>query len=225
MVQKNKHRHLQRGSLVFAIVFLISSILALLVISAAIGLNIWQLIRPQLTTHTIQPQVSDAVILNPGKGWVLYGMPSDHRASTLAYAAVGYLRYDWSTIEPTEGQYNWSVIDDALNAWKAQGKQFAFGVMNADSSEENVPYITPQWVFADGAASLQSHSFDQISGATGLQYIPVWNDPIYLRKVQTFLNALAQRYDGTRCTKTPFTTPKLWCPGARPATTASMIGR
>ena len=74
---------------------------------------------------------------------MLYGLPSDHSASTMAYASVGYIRYDWSTIEPVEGQYNWSAIDYALEAWKAQGKQFAFGVMNANSSDWNIQYVTP----------------------------------------------------------------------------------
>src|SRR5260370_27669777 len=61
--------------------------------------------------HVITPKTSNTVILNPGKGWVLYGLPSDHSASTMDYASVGYARYDWSSIEPVEGQYNWSPID------------------------------------------------------------------------------------------------------------------
>src|SRR5947209_2903302 len=28
-----------------------------------------------------KPQTSNDVVLNPGKGWVLYGLPSDHTAS------------------------------------------------------------------------------------------------------------------------------------------------
>src|SRR5712691_8993247 len=70
--------------------------------------------------QVIKPQTSNDVILNPGKGWVLYGLPSDQTARTMAYASVGYMRYDWSSIEPAEGIYNWSLIDHALNAWKAQ---------------------------------------------------------------------------------------------------------
>jgi hypothetical protein len=143
----------------------------------------------------ITPAVSNDIILNPGEGWVLYGSPSNQNTSTLAYASVGYARYDWSSIEPTEGNYNWSVIDNDLNAWAALGKQFAFGVMNADSSDANTPYITPQWVFADGAASVKSNTFDDVTGRKGVQYEPVWNDPIFLQKLRDFLTALAQRYD------------------------------
>lgn len=145
--------------------------------------------------RVIKPKISGDVILNPGKGWVLYGLPSDHSANVMAYASVGYMRYDWSAIEPVEGQYNWSDIDNAINAWNAQGKQFAFGVMNANSSDWNIQYVTPQWVFADGAQYIKSQTFDNISGKTGTQYEPVWNDPVFLQKVKDFLTALAQRYD------------------------------
>jgi hypothetical protein len=149
----------------------------------------------QSNYRTIKPQTSNNAILNPGKGWVLYGLPSDHSASTMAYASVGYIRYDWSTIEPVEGQYNWSVIDYALEAWKAQGKQFAFGVMNANSSDWNIQYVTPQWVFADGASYVKSQTLDNLTLKTGIQYEPVWNDPVFLQKLKDFVTALAQRYD------------------------------
>ena len=143
---------------------------------------------------SITPQTSSDVVLNPGKGWVLYGSPSDQSASTMAYATVGYVRYDWSSIEPTEGHYNWSMIDYDLNSWVAQGKQFAFGVMNADSSSKS-QYVTPRWVFTDGAASVRANTFDDLTGKKGIQYEPVWNDPVFLHKVRDFLTALAQRYD------------------------------
>jgi Domain of unknown function (DUF4832)/Beta-galactosidase len=147
-------------------------------------------------SHTVIPLVSDSVLHNPGQGWVLYGDPSNQTAGTLAYGSVGYMRYDWSKIEPEEGVYNWSVIDADLNAWHAVGKQFAFGVMNANSSDANIAYVTPQWVFNDGAAAVKSQTDDPILGRSSIQYIPVWNDPIFLRKVQDFVTALAQRYDG-----------------------------
>lgn len=144
--------------------------------------------------YTTTPQISNDVLLNPGKGWVLYGSPSNQSPSTLAYGTVGYVRYDWSTIEPTEGHYNWSMIDYDLNSWVAQGKQFAFGVMNANSSS-SMRYVTPKWVFSDGAAAVSATTYDDLTGKRGVQIEPVWNNPIYLQKVRDFLAALAQRYD------------------------------
>ncbi len=146
------------------------------------------------TYYSITPQRSNDIRLNPGKGWVLYGSPSDQSPSTMAYATVGYVRYDWSMIEPTEGHYNWSMIDYDLNSWVAQGKQFAFGVMNANSSDQT-QYVTPSWVFADGAKSVRCTTFDDLTGKMGMQYEPVWDDPVFLQKVRDFLTALAKRYD------------------------------
>jgi Domain of unknown function (DUF4832)/Beta-galactosidase len=148
------------------------------------------------TSHTVTLAISNEVLSNPGQGWVLYGLPSEQTAKTLAYARVGYVRYNWSDIEPHEGVYNWSRIDNDLNAWTAVGKKFAFGVMNANSSTPTNKYVTPQWVFDDGAHSIESWTYDNIIGVKGVQYIPVWDDPIFLRKVQDFVTALARRYDG-----------------------------
>ncbi len=151
---------------------------------------------PNTGSHTITPQTSNEVLLNPGKGWVLYGSPSNQTAATMAYATVGYTRYNWDDIEPQEGVFNWSSIDTMMNAWHAAGKQLAFGIMNANSANPNVAYVTPNWVFTDGAHFVKSKTSDPILGTSSIQYIPVWNDPIFLRKVQDFVNALAQRYDG-----------------------------
>jgi hypothetical protein len=67
--------------------------------------------------------------------------------------------------------------------------------MNADSTDYANQYVTPGWVFADGAQSVRSQTFDNITGKTGIQYEPVWNDPVFLSKLKDFVTALAQRYD------------------------------
>jgi Domain of unknown function (DUF4832)/Beta-galactosidase len=152
--------------------------------------------KPNKDYYTVTLPVNNAVLINPGKGWVLYGTPATQTAKTLAYASVGYTRYNWSDIEPSEGKYNWSIIDSDMNAWKAVGKKFAFGVMNANSSTPTNQYVTPEWVFKDGAAAIKSGTYDKILKRKGIQYIPVWNDPIFLRKVQDFVTAMAKRYDG-----------------------------
>jgi hypothetical protein len=147
-------------------------------------------------SHIVTLPISNAMFHTPGQGWVLYGDPKNQTPLTLSYAVAGYDRYNWSDIEPKEGLYNWSLIDKDMNAWKAVGKLFAFGVMNANSSTPSNPYVTPKWVFNDGAHFIKSSTYDTILGLNGIQYVPVWNDPIFLRKVQDFAYALAHRYDG-----------------------------
>jgi hypothetical protein len=146
--------------------------------------------------HIVAPALSSETLINPGQGWVLYGVPKDQTPKTLSYGSVGYMRYNWSDVEPQEGVYNWSRIDNDFNAWTGVGKKFAFGVMNANSSTPTNKYVTPQWVFRAGARSIKSWTYDNILHRKGVQYIPVWDDPIFLQKVQDFTTALAQRYDG-----------------------------
>ncbi len=191
-LNKHKRRIVQVMLSITIVTLLVSSIILSVQVFAK---NPKQKVNPLQRYHTVSPATSSDVLLNPGKGWVLYGSPSKQSAATLAAATVGYDRYDWSQIEPKEGQYNWSMIDYDLNAWATAGKQFAFGVMNANSSDGNVPYVTPQWVFADGAASVKSSAYDDVQNISSIQYVPVWNDPIFLQKVQDFVTALAQRYD------------------------------
>jgi hypothetical protein len=147
-------------------------------------------------SHIVAPAISNEMLINPGQGWVLYGVPKDQTPKTLAYASVGYMRYNWSDVEPQEGIYDWPRIDNDLNAWTAAGKKFAFGVMNANSSTPTNQYVTPNWVFKDGAHFIKSEVYDDILHREGIQYIPVWDDPIFLRKVQDFVTALSERYDG-----------------------------
>ncbi|MBA2395855.1 MAG: DUF4832 domain-containing protein [Ktedonobacteraceae bacterium] len=147
-------------------------------------------------SRIVASALSNETLINPGQGWVLYGIPKDQSPKTLSYGSVGYMRYNWSDVEPQEGVYNWPLIDNNLNAWTRVGKKFAFGVMNANSSTPTNKYVTPQWVFKDGAHSVKSGTYDNILQRKGIQYVPVWDDPIFLQKVQDFARALAQRYDG-----------------------------
>lgn len=136
----------------------------------------------------VEFEKSGEVILNPGQGWILYGPPSDHNATLFSLATTGYHRFDWSTINPSEGVYRWQFVDEYIDNWARQGKQFSFGVMNVNTAQGS-NYTTPQWVFDKGAKYTRSN------GSSG-HYIPVWDDPIYVAECKKFAEALAAKYDG-----------------------------
>jgi hypothetical protein len=144
--------------------------------------------QPQLIIKT--PPISSAIRLNPGKGWVLYGDISAYSPELLALGSVNYERTEWSTLEPRQGVFDWKFIGDRIRRCAALGKSFAFGVMcaNVNSTQE---YPTPKWVFDLGASSYTSKS--TVTGVT--QIIPVWDDPIFLRELANFAQALGKRYD------------------------------
>ncbi len=142
--------------------------------------------------ETIFFEKSGEIVLNPGQGWVLYGIPGDHSSETLALGTTGYQRYDWCTLNPEEDVYNWAPLDDALNQWAEKGKQFSFGVMSVNTFGNY--YATPEWVFGKGAKFTMGNN--EAKRDEMKYFIPIWNDPVYVAASKKFAEALAARYDG-----------------------------
>lgn len=156
--------------------------------------------RDQQIETIILPERIDwksELIINPGKGWVIYGNDDsmepfvNQTEDTWNAASIGYVRFNWSTLEPMEGDYQWQYIDKAIADCKAHGKKFAFGVMPSNGFSSSF-YVTPKYVFDAGAVGHYMQSTDVPSH---FEQVPVWNDPVYLQKLEKFMRALAERYD------------------------------
>lgn len=147
--------------------------------------------RDEMTTSRTQD--TDEILINPGKGFVFLGYMDleKYRQDFLDIISVGYNRFNWSSIEPEEGKYNWEKIDDYVDFYKERGKQFSFGVMCVNTSKDS-EYITPEWVFDAGAEGKRI-----LTGDGNIQMIPNWTDPVFLEKLNDFTTALAKRYDGS----------------------------
>ena len=104
--------------------------------------------------------------------------------------SVGYYRTNWDNIEPEEGKYNWEFLDSKIEDFKKRGKKFAFRIACA-SSTSTKKYVTPKWVFDAGAQYYTVKISDELT-----QIVPVWTDKIFLEKLNNFIKALAERYDG-----------------------------
>jgi hypothetical protein len=140
-------------------------------------------------TVTIRPAKDNAMLVNPGKGWVQYYGADKY---TKDYISIGYTRWAWSVLEPKEGQFNWAEIDAFIRQFNRYGKKTAFGVMNVSTGLGQ--YVTPKWVFDAGAVPL---AVPDSSSPTGQQIIPKnWDDPVFLAKMKAFVQALGRRYDG-----------------------------
>jgi hypothetical protein len=139
---------------------------------------------PSDVTTTVHPIDSNEVLLNPGKGWVIYTDVSTKSPEVWDVASVCYLRTMWYEVEPAENSFDWSVIDGQKAICTSHGKRFAFRIMPACSG--CLGQATPQWVFEAGAK--------YTTGPDGKKY-PVWNDPVYEAKMRAFIDALAARYD------------------------------
>jgi hypothetical protein len=87
----------------------------------------------------------------------------------------------WRQLEPHEGQYNWKDIDDLAEIANRHKKTLILRVSTD----------TPDWVFEDGAKSIQ------YKGADGKQKImPVFWDTTYLANWANFVKELGKHCDG-----------------------------
>lgn len=136
---------------------------------------------------------------NPGKGWVKYSSSAINNEKEIwPLISVGYMRYNWCDIEPEEGKFDWSIIDADIEYFASKGKRFAFGVMGLNGASTNVSE-TPEWVFEAGA---EYYEDENSLGHAGGNYqnakkrVPIWDDPIYLEKVENLVKAMAEKYDG-----------------------------
>jgi hypothetical protein len=155
--------------------------------------NQWDSIRP---------------LANPDKGWYhhlldngihKYLIKDDKELSQFPGMDHLYLRLAWAFLEPEEGKYNWSYIDDVVKKYVPMGYKISFRITCKETGKVNeavpveidgIRYATPCWVVKAGAKGIERPEFGSPS------WTPVWDDPIFLEKLDNFHKAFAQKYDG-----------------------------
>jgi len=95
------------------------------------------------------------------------------------------VRPGWERVEPREGQFDWSFIENEIALAKKLGKKITLSVLGGPQ--------TPAWVYAAGA---QGFDYTMPAGRQGQARIPVlWNE-VYLKKWTTLIQALGRRFNG-----------------------------
>jgi len=141
-------------------------------------------------------------LINPNMGWTMhyysntiinYGskLESSDTLEDFPGLSTVYLRVPWAFIEPDEGNYNWSLLDTPAQRWIDKGKQIAIRIT---TSENWMSYATPEWVKKAGAKGY-FYQYGKGRTTTGPSWDPDFNDPVYLKKLDTFLANMAKRYD------------------------------
>ncbi len=143
-------------------------------------------------------------LVNPHKGWY-HHFPDNHinkyqialDADLLEFPGMDhlYIRLAWAYLEPREGQFDWAVIDRIIEKWTAHGLGIAFRISCKETSTDRVEqqFATPRWVKEAGAQG-GFYRMGQPTGPDG-PWEPVFDDPIFLAKLDRFLAAFAARYD------------------------------
>lgn len=126
---------------------------------------------------------------HPFKGIYNFGTNGSALAKN-QYLAGTYLGFYWSELEPAQGQFNWSVADNAMKSWTDNGKNIILRVSASGWTKWRPPFSqkgTPQWVYDMGVPFVT-----EVDKSVKPQY---WN-PHFLSALNSFVQALAARYDG-----------------------------
>lgn len=156
----------------------------LIVLALSQNLPISNAAAPVTFTPTVIP-LSDTEIANPWRG----GYPGGEIKPANWPATDLYYRFDWRSLEPSQGVYNWSYFDSMLAEAKASGGKFGFRIMAANSLLRNVSSV-PNYLI-----SMMPHGFwFTYPGNSWQTYAPDWNDPDLLNRYQALLTAINNRY-------------------------------
>jgi hypothetical protein len=131
---------------------------------------------------TVSPFATEKYITNPGIGWQdgpdpygILGFPE-----TVAYS--NRRKISWAVLNPKDGVYDWSALDEQLAAAQKTGKQFSFRVYTM-VGEDYAGHMIPEWVLDKGASLFPDGE-------------PVYSNCTYQEEWGRFVNELVKTYDG-----------------------------
>ncbi len=154
----------------------------------------------------LRPQADERTPLaNPHKGWY-HHFPDNHPdkykiardADLLEFPGMDhlYIRLAWSYLEPKEGQFDWPVIDRIIDKWTAHGPGHRLShQLPGDQYRPHRTAIRHAAVGRRGRGPGRALSHGP-GDRTGGPWEPVYDDPVFLAKLDRFLAAFAARYDG-----------------------------
>lgn len=136
-------------------------------------------------TVTVRPiEISD-VLYNPGMGIADFHFgagwgkppppPGEYPPQTVAY-----FRWTWDQLEPSEGRYNFDLVDNVIRQAKAKGETLAFRIMSVYKGS------TPKWLLDKGVDSV----------TVGSDIFPDHNNPVFLDYHERLVKAFGNRYAG-----------------------------
>jgi hypothetical protein len=162
---------------------------------------------------TVHPEEIGGALPNPYMGlglWVgprYYGM-NPQKQNSLQDLTTGFgddaelfnwvlMDWDWASLEPHEGQFDWQEFDAVAQYWSKRGKQLVVRLWTTDDAGWNgnpgIP-VLPQWLWDKG---LKSHEYIGNAGRKTLE--AAYTDPsfrtVFLPELRKFESEFAKRYD------------------------------
>ncbi len=154
----------------------------------------------------------DGPLTNPHKGFTVPTEAAWTFDPSFEYGPHGFLNngawdlvtygsgyQQWNKLNPAKGVYDWSELEELLDALTAHNMGYALRVFpyspsfirDNETPEENYDW-TPKFVYEEGAKKITARYKDNNANAV----VPVWDDSVYLHYAKEFATALAAKYDG-----------------------------
>ena len=160
----------------------------------------------QSGTNTVYPVLNNDNIINPYRGYVNYRAEDlqDNSPVKDMFSSI-ICRPLWSEIEPAEGVYNWTLIDEKIEYAKNNGLRVAIGIqpaynnkgsMNGSRAQYVIKQAAPLWLFDNYSCPYTTAYYDSPDLGRVTAKVPVWDSDIYLEKMGNFINAFLERYNG-----------------------------
>src|ERR1035437_9423788 len=129
--------------------------------------------------------------LYPGESWSEEGpveFPARSKSVMPGYlpTTVSYCRWFWPVLEPTQGKYDFSMIDRSLEACAQTGQTLAVRLMAFGAARQ--PQV-PEWYSSRYPMTNQP-------GDGPVQRVPVHDAPEYLEHWGNVIREFGRRYDG-----------------------------
>ena len=171
-------------------------------------INEYEIMKFGANFHDLRHLQDDKTVLeNPHKGWYYHFVDNSLRSPKYRDRVTEvkrfktpcmnhlYLRVDWGDVEyEGEGIFDWSEIDKIMDEWSALGYKFSLRFCTYEAGA--VRYATPKWVFDLGA------KYTEVKFGTEenpkLVCEPVYDDPIYLEKLDAFLAECGKRFNSDK---------------------------
>ncbi len=133
---------------------------------------------------------------DPGFEYGPHGFLNNKAWDLVTYGS-GYQQ--WNKLNPAKGVYDWSGLEELLDALTAHNMGYALRVfpyspsfIRDDSTPEENYDWTPKYVYEEGAKKITARYKENNANAA----VPVWDDSVYLYYAKEFATALAAKYDG-----------------------------
>lgn len=143
-------------------------------------------------------QDANRVLENPHKGWFhhlwdehsdRYPVSKDSDAVNFPGLQEMFIRIPWAELEPSDNNYNWTIIDDAINRWEPKGFDFSFQIICSSPYNLEYEYASPQWLKNLGVNFTR---YDLGSGYVHQE--PDYANATFRSKLREFHQAFVNRY-------------------------------